>query len=141
MKSPTLATDLDGTFIPLDSTTDYQKTIETFNELVKEKRLKLIFVTGRHLASIIDAIETYGLPQPTKIVCDVGTNIYDSSNGKWKSSEVFQEKLSRLTAGNNRDSITLLFSTIKGLELQESEKQGYFKISYYTNSELLDCVS
>jgi len=71
-----LATDLDGTFLggsPEDRTGLY--------EWIKQQdELKLVFVTGRGLASVQPLLDDPAIPNPDYIICDVGATIVHGHN-------------------------------------------------------------
>ena len=74
-----LATDLDRTLLP-NGNQKYDGSMEIFSRIVEEKELKLIYVTGRHLRLVMEAVEEFHAPEPEWIIAEVGTRIY--SRGK-----------------------------------------------------------
>lgn len=140
----TLATDLDGTLIPLPN---HQGNVSDLHELasqLRQKNRRLVFATGRHIDSIKQAISVFGLPLPHWIVSDVGANIYQvQEDGSFQVMEAYQAHLSTLTAQHDRNDVVTLLQNMPNLILQESENQKAFKISYYTKSfshEILDAT-
>ena len=73
-----LATDLDGTFVPLSGNSRNQADLKTIAEKLRQHEITLTFVTGRHLESVQRAIVEHALPKPDWIICDVGTTIYEN---------------------------------------------------------------
>lgn len=66
-----LATDLDGTFLG-------GKNVDRINlyRLIQNHRdIRLVFVTGRGLESVIPLLNDPFIPNPDYIVCDVGATI------------------------------------------------------------------
>ncbi len=72
-----LATDLDGTFIPLRDDFEAEQALEQIRGQLVDEDLPLVFVTGRHMDFVLEAIAEDGLPQPDWILCDVGTSLYE----------------------------------------------------------------
>ncbi|QDU56946.1 malto-oligosyltrehalose trehalohydrolase [Aeoliella mucimassa] len=134
-----LATDLDGTLIPLENETQNASDLRTLEQELQQHQAELLFVTGRHLASVLDAMDRYALPKPAAIICDVGTSIYTwSDTGSWTPVAAYQEHLGRIVAEMPVARLRERLSTITGLTPQEDEKQGSFKLSYYVDSNQLD---
>lgn len=137
-----LATDLDGTLIPIDNNSEHLSDLQQLADLAAQSAFELVFVTGRHFESVADAIETYQLPLPRWIICDVGTNLLH-----WSESEQFlrvQEyrvELASLVENFPLDRLQESLQDLSGLRLQESEKQGEFKLSFYCDADELQTCS
>lgn len=129
-KPKVLATDLDGTLIP-----DGPHTAQALSHLSRELRqhaMQLIFVTGRHLNSVQQAIVEYELPAPDWILCDVGTSIYQRlPNGDWHASTPFQHQLESISQSIAAAEVVSQLGPLPYLTLQEPEKQNTYKLSYY----------
>lgn len=125
-----LATDLDGTFIPLPDRADNQAALETLRQARAQNRLGLVFATGRHFESARDALARHALPVPDWIVCDVGTSIYRRDGNGFAPYAPFEARLAEQTHGADRDAVETLLAELDGLTLQAPERQGRFKISY-----------
>ena len=76
-----LATDLDGTFIPLSNDPEADQALVQIRGQLADEKFPLLFVTGRHLDFVFEAIVADGLPQPDWILCDVGTSLYERIPG------------------------------------------------------------
>jgi len=127
-----LASDMDGTLIPLQDHENYAPSIRELREKVAaDPSLGLAYITGRHLELALAGIERYALPPPDVIVCDVGTSIYFRDQQQWKRDEKYAAKLRRSWSGQSGDSIRKLLAFIPQLTPQEEEKQGEFKRSFY----------
>lgn len=137
-----LATDLDGTFIPLPDEPDNETALKTFADAASGGTLSLVFVTGRHLDLVEEAISSHGLPRPNWIICDVGTSIYTrDDDGPFRPLEAYREQLAELVHGMSVEDLADALSVISTLRLQEPEKQGPFKLSYYVEKRFLDSVA
>lgn len=135
-----LATDLDGTLIPLPENPTNRTDLQTLDQLLTTHKVKLVFVTGRHLASIEKVIEQEKLPTPNWIIGDIGTSIYRRTNGgTYELLDAYQDHLAEISfpLENLRERL----ASNPKLRLQEPEKQGRFKLSYYTDlDDLPDLV-
>lgn len=137
-----LATDLDGTFIPLEGNEQNREDLARLRRELETRQIELVYVTGRHLELVQDAIRTRGLPSPTWIICDVGTSIYRrSEQGSYARLEAYAEHLSGCVGAMDVDRLAEHVSPVAGLSLQEPEKQGPFKLSYYCEADRLDEVT
>ncbi len=132
-----LATDLDGTLIPLPGDEKNRTDLET----IKAKRIsfsfRLVYATGRHLESVKAAIEHYGLPVPDWMVCDVGTSIYRKRGDSFEPFEPYITHLIERTSGLDRAVVESLLREVDGLEMQVPAHQGRFKISYESDLSVL----
>ncbi len=145
-----LATDLDGTLIPLDGNEQNVRDLPKIDEQLSLAGMQMLYVTGRHLASIMGVMLEKNLPQPDWIIGDVGTSIY--------RREVFNATIDSNVAASPQDavgtysldadyaahlhglvrefSVTRLadcLQSIDDLRPQEPEKQTRFKLSYYVD--------
>lgn len=66
-----LATDLDGTLVPRDGDPQNLADLKTLAGELEREGTTLIFSTGRHVASVAEAIGRFQLPQPDWLICDV----------------------------------------------------------------------
>ena len=134
-----LATDLDGTLIPLNGDQRNQADLRTLARELKDNGVTLVFVTGRHFASVSSAIDELHLPLPNWIICDVGTSIFErSSSGEFRSIGAYEEQLRQIISEMPIDSLRERLEPIQGLRLQECEKQGRFKLSFYADARELE---
>lgn len=135
-----LATDLDGTFLPLNRAEVHFAAMQRLGEHFTQTGRSLVFVTGRHYASVRAVMRDMGVPAPTWIICDVGTSLYQPSGQSFAYEEVisYRDHLDSLTAAFPLDRLRPLLDTLPGLQLQESEKQGRHKLSFYTAGSEVD---
>ncbi len=147
--SRVLATDLDGTLIPLAGCESNVSDLATLAERLRAAEVTLVFVTGRHFNSVSGAIEEHRLPQPDWIICDVGTTIYhrrrvDEPRADQRSADEFVqlqaygEHLAELTVDVSLHELRTRLAVFDSLREQEPEKQGRFKLSYYANADELN---
>ena len=128
-----LASDMDGTVIPLDTKEKRKEEIQKFNTLIKNHpNILLAYVTGRHLELGLEGVSRFKLPFPDIFVCDVGTTIYHNKDGEWLLDKEFRSELAASWKGLSGADIAALLNDISVLTPQEDEKQKEFKQSYYT---------
>lgn len=150
-----LATDLDGTLIPLADHEPNQRDLHRLKQSLVAHQTVLVFVTGRHLDSVMAAIDEYALPQPDWILCDVGSSVFrPESNGTDRLDKSldpttdaifvpeteYQRHLQGLLGEFSLAEVRERLSDIENLQLQEPEKQGQFKLSYYADALHLDSL-
>jgi len=134
-----LATDMDGTFIPLQGDEDNRQDLQRLTEFLASNRIELVYVTGRHFDLVMQAIETERLPTPDWIICDVGASIFHRSSEKGHVLlETYATHLSEIVTGCDVQSLRKELPVVDGMRLQEPEKQGRHKLSYYCGSEMLE---
>ncbi|QDU59377.1 Malto-oligosyltrehalose trehalohydrolase [Planctomycetes bacterium Pan216] len=136
-----LATDLDGTFIPLEGVAGNREDLRQLERQLVANDVTLVFVTGRHLESVLDAIGQHQLPSPEWIICDVGSSIYKREPGGYGQVDAYQEHEAELVATMPIASLREQLNDIDGLRLQEEEKQGRFKLSYYVDAGRLAALT
>jgi len=124
--------------IASDSALAERAALATFRRLSDTGKIEIIFVTGRHPSSVIGVISDEGLPIPQWIICDVGTTILRRVSGQpYHPIEAYVNHLDsiigRFTISHLRSNIT----QHADLSLQEDEKQGRHKLSYYCDAAKL----
>jgi len=128
-----LASDLDGTLIPLERDAQRLREVAELVEAMEtSEELRLAYVTGRHLSLAQAGIEEVGLPSPNWFVCDVGTSVYHRTNGGFEPDSEYRQAMRAAFGGLLGDDVRAAIGAVVGLELQEKDKQAEFKVSYYT---------
>ncbi len=134
-----LASDLDGTLIPLTGDQQNKADLQLITSRLNNCQTELVFVTGRHLAPVLNAVEEFSLPEPDWIICDVGTSIYQRDEKmNWSLTEGYAEELRSRLGLESIHNLRVEFENIAGLRLQEEAKQGQFKLSYYADAKELE---
>ena len=131
-----LCTDLDRTLLPNGEQPESPQARPRFAQLAARPELKLVYVTGRHLAIVEQAVADFGLPQPDYLIADVGTSIYRREAGQWLIWDDWHAQIAPDWRGLDRSRLTELFADLAPLRLQEPAKQGRFKLSYYASGDL-----
>jgi sucrose-6F-phosphate phosphohydrolase len=137
-----LCTDLDRTLIPNGPQPESLKAREKFQIVSQHPQVTLVYVTGRHLALIQDAIERYNLPVPDYIIGDVGSTIYQRNSDHWTIWQSWEDEISPDWSGMSHTDIERLLRHINELQLQEQSKQNRHKLSYYfpLNTDIADLL-
>jgi HAD superfamily hydrolase (TIGR01484 family) len=126
----TLATDLDGTFLPLPTHPENRAALARLKEAFASPARTLIFATGRHLESIEAAIEETPLPRPDWIIADVGVTIHRRADDGWQRLAAYEEYLHETVDGHVPQTMDRLFASLPGLRRQPAINQKPFKLSY-----------
>ena len=154
--APILATDLDGTLIPLppqepsdaskktadsgdpigeESSRLQRSALRRLQQLVDAGSLEILFVTGRHLASILEVIRRESLPTPDWIIGDVGTTVLQRRpEGAYRVMEAYVNHLDEIAGDLRAAEVRCEVEDMDGLVLQEPEKQGLHKLSFYCDA-------
>lgn len=133
-----LATDLDGTLIPLDNDSQNARDLLTLSETIRASNTTLMYVTGRHFDLTLKAIQQHGLPEPDWIISDVGTTILQRNDDhSFHTIEPYQCHLNTIVADMPVTELKQELRNIYDLRLQEPQKQGPFKLSFYVDAEQL----
>lgn len=124
---------MDGTIIPLSDDEGQKEALRSFKEKSRNTpNLHLGYITGRHLELGLSGVRQHDLPLPDVFVCDVGTSIYFREQDQWRLDESYAEKLRR-SWHDQGETIQRLLQNVAGLQMQEMEKQGEFKKSFYVD--------
>lgn len=135
-----LCTDLDRTLLPNGAQPESPNARPLFKQLVAHTEVKLAYVSGRDKGLLLEAIRQYDLPVPDFAIADVGTTIYTIDNNEWHIWDKWHEEIGIDWGTYNQGSLAELLSDITQLQLQETAKQGKYKLSYYAD-EITDTVS
>ncbi len=139
IKASVLATDMDGTFIPMASNPQNRKDLHAIQAELDKNNITLMYVTGRHLELVLEAIRSSELPSPPWLICDVGASIYHiNDSGAYKALGAYTQQLFDIVGDHSRDAVVQQISELVDLKLQESERQTQFKISYYCDANMVD---
>lgn len=136
MKMPIVSTDLDRTLLP-DGDEEYDGTLPVFKKIVQKDKFKLIYITGRTLKQIKEAIYKYDIPWPDHILTNVGSRIYDFDRKKRKFNidKNWFRMIKTCNPAWDKKEMKKSLKGIDGLKLQEKSKQDKFKLSYYVDLE------
>ena len=135
-----LCCDLDRTLLPNGLQDESAQSRQIFAEVIQQCGITLVYVSGRDLGLIKEAIAQYAIPIPAYAICDVGTSMYQSDQQRWQPLEAWMNHLAQEWSEERRAQLTQQFSEYPHLRLQEPQKQGRFKLSFYTEPEVLDAA-
>jgi sucrose-6F-phosphate phosphohydrolase len=141
-----LASDLDGTLIPLEKNSKLIGAIQDLSDrLLLNASVSLAYVTGRHFELAIQGISEYRLPEPDFIICDVGTSLYlKNSDDVWIPDISYYEHLDSRWSIRHASELLDILSDEKRITLQEECRQTPLKLSYYASIEsenILSCLT
>ena len=131
-----LCSDLDRTLLPNGPQPESPRAREVLRRIAERPEIELAYVTGRNRELILEAITTYDLPLPDYAVGDVGATIYRINDGHWREWDAWGQQIAPDWNGRSHDQISSLLEGIGELEMQESDKQSRFKLSYYTPKQV-----
>lgn len=126
-----LCTDMDRTVIPNGFEAEHPDARKRFMQFCSQANVTLVYVTGRHIALVKQAIKDYALPEPDYIISDVGTKIYHHKNDQWLAMPEWETEIGQDWKGKTIADIKQILSPVSELVLQESSKQNTHKLSYY----------
>jgi HAD superfamily hydrolase (TIGR01484 family) len=129
-----ICTDLDRTLIPNGTAPESPNARERFALLAARAEVTLTYVSGRDRRRVMSAIEQYRLPVPDHVIGDVGTTIFAVGEAwAWRADAEWEETIAADWAGHDGASLAETLTCLPGLRLQEADRQGRNKLSYYTD--------
>ncbi|WP_103666272.1 HAD-IIB family hydrolase [Pseudanabaena sp. BC1403] len=134
MQKLLICTDLDRTLLPNGKQPESPEARSIFKRLVSRPEVCLVYVSGRNLSLVQEAIQEYDLPTPHWVIGDVGSTIYQRDGDRWKSWQSWTQEIAVDWKGLNAVDLEPLFvdlTEISHLILQEPDQQNRFKLSYY----------
>lgn len=126
-----LASDLDGTLIPVGDDPGYPAAVRRLHALVAERTsLCLAYVTGRSHDDALAAIERHGLPRPQALASDVGTSVRWSLAGGWRRDDEYHARALAAMGGVTAAAVTEAVTGGTGFVMQDPRHQSPVKISF-----------
>lgn len=126
-----LCTDMDRTIIPNGFQPEPVDARKQFKAFCQKPEVRLVYVTGRHVTLVKNAIKNYALPQPDYAITDVGTKIYRVLSNNWQQMAEWEAEIDKDWHGHTHADLKALLKPVSELRLQESSKQNTHKLSYY----------
>lgn len=131
-----LASDMDGTVIPLEEGPEREAEVAEFRRAVEEAQdLILAYVTGRGLGLATKGIRQFKLPMPDFLVCDVGTSVYRENSGEFEADGEYARRMREAMGGLDFKDVREYLRPVDHLLLQPEERQTEFKLSYHLPHE------
>lgn len=131
-----LCTDMDRTLLPNGQAVASDGAIEKLKALLQASDVKLVYVTGRDKQLVEQAIAEFNVPQPDYVIADVGTSIYQLTDGVWSEINEWADEISNGWQGKSGAEIDRLIELHQGMRLQEPDRQKNFKLSYYVEEQV-----
>lgn len=120
-----LATDLDGTFLGGKSLHK-----QRLYQLIKEnKDIRLVFVTGRGLETVIPLLNDPIIPNPDFIICDVGATIVNGHT--LEAIEPLQSEIEKKWPGHLK--VLDQLKDVSGIKYQDVPQER--RVSFYARNE------
>ena len=130
-----LATDLDRTLLPNGPQPESPLARPRFRRFAALAEVRLAYVTGRHKALVEQAMAEFDLPIPDFVIGDVGTSLYEVHDHAWEQRPDWQAAIRVDWVAHgvqlSHDKLAAALANIAEIRLQEPEKQGTCKLSYY----------
>jgi sucrose-6F-phosphate phosphohydrolase len=127
-----LASDMDGTVIPMEVSPERKREIAEFKNAVETSaHVTLAYVTGRDLPLALKGMRQHGLPVPDTLVCDVGTSVYHATPSGYQKDSQYMEEMEKARGGLDVREVRHELAHIPELTLQAEDRQTESKLSYY----------
>lgn len=135
-----LCTDMDRTIIPNGAEPEDAEARPRLQQLARRPDVRLVYVSGRDIGRVDDAIAEFALPQPDFVISDVGTSLHHREHGKWQAHDDWFAHIvadwGGVTAPQLMSRIVPLVKEVPGVTVQEDDRQSACKASFYTPVEL-----
>jgi len=131
-----LCTDMDGTIIPNSPAEESPGARNYFRQLADHEDITLVYVTGRHLELMEEAISDYALPRPDVALVDVGSRIFAHEGEGWSHLDEWYQAIAPAWNGLVADDLAGIIGRHRGLHRQEAERQHDLKLSYYYDADV-----
>ena len=126
-----LASDLDGTLLPVDTDPDHADAVALFRErLTRRPGLRVAYVTGRTFRDALSAVRAAGLPVPHVLVSDVGTAIHWADADDWLLDGSYHRRALAAMGGVTAAEILAEIGGTDGFQPQDPAHQSDVKISF-----------
>ncbi|MBD3247856.1 HAD-IIB family hydrolase, partial [Candidatus Falkowbacteria bacterium] len=106
-----------------------------FKKFLRKNDVILVYITGRNIGLIKQAIKEYDLPEPDYAIADVGTTIFCRQNRNYIEHKDWGQKILKDWDGYDWDSLNQVLEGIDDFRLQEKKHQKKAKLSYYTDKD------
>ena len=132
-----LATDMDGTIIPMEVSPRRTEEIDRFRDSLGDmSNLGLAYVTGRDLPLALKGLDQHQLPRPHVLVCDVGTSVYQSNGEGFERDLEYEEVLKEARGNRDVREVRAEFVRFPELQLQPEERQTESKLCFRLSPEV-----
>lgn len=128
-----LASDLDGTLIPVGGGRDPAAAERFRTWRGRHPETRLAYLTGRHFELARAGIEDHALPRPDFLGCDVGASLYRREGALWRPDEGYRGRMRVSWAGRDTAEVIEALAPVTGLVPQPPERQTEFKTSFFVS--------
>lgn len=136
MSNLLLCCDLDRTVLPNGNANESPGVRDLFTHVIKQSGLTLAYVSGRDIHLLQQAIEDYHIPLPDFAIGDVGTTLYQITDGNWQAQTDWAEHIGQDWQQQHASALQQYLTDLPILRLQEPEKQNIHKLSYYVDLDI-----
>lgn len=127
-----LCMDMDRTVIPNGAQPESPDARPALRRLAERPEILIAYITGRRKDLVQSAVDEFDLPRPDFVAGDVGSSVYEVNGSEWTEMPDWLAMLEESWGGKDGNDIRRMWLPMDGLELQEPEAQGRFKVSFYT---------
>ncbi len=105
-------TDMDGTLYKgeLPSNPDASKILHDITDKLDEREIPVVYISGRPMRRIEEAIEDHDLVLPAFVGASVGSEIYVRGDGKWCAVESYRSLMRERWIGDAASALDALMS-------------------------------
>lgn len=129
-----LASDMDGTVIPLDGAPERREEIRAFSTAIEARpTLVLAYVTGRSLPLATRGMDEFSLPPASFLAVDVGTRVFRRLDGEYAADVAYDERMAKAVGGVELADVSRVLDGMPELSIQPDWGQGRFKRSYFVD--------
>ena len=136
MNNILLCCDLDRTVLPNGNASESPGVRELFADLIKHIGLTLVYVSGRDIHLLQEAIDEYHIPVPHYAIGDVGTTMYRITENAWQPITEWSMHIGEDWQQQPADTLQEYLRDLAVLQLQEPQKQNIHKLSYYVATDV-----
>ena len=129
-----LATDLDGTFLGGDP----DDRLRLYQLVNRHPGIRLAFVTGRGLESVLPLLSDPAIPTPEFIICDVGATVVDAAT--MQPMQPLQAQIGEKWPGDPAVSAALDSFGLQRQNVPQERRYSYFCGQAEISEELQDAV-
>jgi len=131
MKKKLLASDMDGTVIPLDREPQRITEIQELRAALEgSDDVILAYVTGRGLELALKGMRQFDLPMPDYFVGDVGTSLYRATADGFELDTEFASRMKQAMGGLDFGKVLEFMDPLSHLLMEPHERQTEFKLSF-----------
>jgi len=131
-----LCCDLDRTVLPNGNAPESPGVRNLFAQVIQEAGLTLMYVSGRNLQLLQEAVTEFAIPTPHYAIGDVGTTLYHVTDDEWLPVEDWATHIGEDWHQNHATTLQHYLDDLSVLQPQEPEKQNIHKLSYYAPLEI-----